>query len=89
MRDAILKLMNNKATILFIMFASAVIAVLVYLTVKIYLQAVQLVLPTADIFRYFILAGGAVLVLIAFLWMFYLFISYREDASVYVGLIPN
>lgn len=77
MRDAILKLMNNKATILFIMFASAVIAVLVYLTVKIYLQAVQLVLPTADIFRYFILAGGAVLVLIAFLWMFYLFISYK------------
>ncbi|MDR9755472.1 MAG: HD-GYP domain-containing protein [Syntrophomonadaceae bacterium] len=69
--------MNNKATILFIMFASAVIAVLVYLTVKIYLQAVQLVLPTADIFRYFILAGGAVLVLIAFLWMFYLFISYK------------
>jgi HD-GYP domain-containing protein (c-di-GMP phosphodiesterase class II) len=77
LRDAILKLMNNKATILFIMFASAVIAVLVYLTVKIYLQAVQLVLPTADIFRYFILAGGAVLVLIAFLWMFYLFISYK------------
>jgi len=70
--------MNNKATILFIMLSSAVIAVLVYLTIKIYLQAVQIVLPIHDIFRYVILAGGAVLVLIAFLLMFYLVISYKR-----------
>jgi len=78
LRNAILKLMNNKATILFIMLSSAVIAVLVYLTIKIYLQAVQIVLPIHDIFRYVILAGGAVLVLIAFLLMFYLVISYKR-----------
>ncbi|HHY40414.1 MAG TPA: HD-GYP domain-containing protein [Syntrophaceticus sp.] len=77
MRNAILKLMNNKATILFILLSSAVIAVLVYLTIQIYLWVVQLVLPTADIFRYLIFAGGALLVLIAFLWMFYLLISYK------------
>ncbi len=68
MLDAIFKLMNNKATIFFIVFFSAVIAVFIYLA-KIYLQAVQLVLP--------ILAGGAVMIIVAFLGMFYLFISYK------------
>lgn len=78
MREAILKLMNNKATVLFIMLSSAVIAVLVYLTVKVYLQAVQFVLPTADLYRKLILIGGAVLALIAFFLVFYLLLSYKR-----------
>jgi len=78
LREAILKLMNNKATVLFIMLSSAVIAVLVYLTVKVYLQAVQFVLPTADLYRKLILIGGAVLALIAFFLVFYLLLSYKR-----------
>lgn len=78
LRDAILKLLNNKATILFIVLSSAVIVVLACLTIMIYLQAVQLVLPTIDPYRNVFFAGGAVLVLIAFLWLFYLFLSYKR-----------
>jgi HD-GYP domain-containing protein (c-di-GMP phosphodiesterase class II) len=68
---------NNKPTVFFIILVIAVIGVLMYLTIKIWEQTITGIPPINRAFRYFIPAAGFLLVLLAFLWVFYLFVSYK------------